>query len=116
MYTNTDMTLYKREYDHTTRLNKLVRHEIKGVMWQDSKGANVNKSGMETADSVTVFVPLANMTVEPKIGDYMVKGITTLEVTRISELEKLEDARVITKVDKKDYGSASMRHYELGGK
>lgn len=116
MYTNTDMTLYKQEYDSTTRLNKLVRHEIKGVMWQDSKGANVNKSGMDTADSVNVFIPLSHISVYPAIGDYMVKGIIDLEATKISDLEKQYDARLITKVDLKDYGSPSMRHLSIGGK
>lgn len=117
MYTNADMTLYKKEYDATTRKDNWIRHEIRQVFWDDSKGANVIKSGMDTANSVVVFIPLGNTDVEPSTGDYIVKGIIHDHVVKITDLaKKYPTARVITSVDKKDFGSKSMQHYEIGGR
>ena len=117
MYTNADITLYSKVYDTTTRLDKWERHEIRDVFWDSAQGANIIKSGMSTADSVTVFVPLANISIEPKTGDYIVKGIIQEEFTKITDLTKnYADAHVVTTVDKKDFGSKHMQHYELGGR
>lgn len=109
------MTVYAKEFDPTTRLDKWKPKQVIGVFWDNCKGANVKKSGMETADSVVVFIPLANM-IAIKVGDYIVKGLVEDEVTKITDLEKkYQDVHVVTKVDKKDFGSASMRHWEVGG-
>lgn len=117
MYTNSDMTIYSKTYNQDTRIDEWVRHEIKNVFWDNCKGANVKKSGMDTADSVTVFIPLSSSSIEPKIGDYIVKGIVKEEFTKITELsKKYSDSHVITKVDRKDFGSSVMRHWEVGGK
>ena len=98
-------------------MDEWVRHEIRRVFWDDCKGANVKKSGMETADSVTVFIPLSSIRIKPKVGDYIVKGIIKDEFTKIADLSKrYADSHVVTKVDLKDFGSKSMRHWEVGGK
>lgn len=84
---------------------------------------------METADSVVVFIPLMlNGYVDPKQyvglegtwtlkpGDKIVKGLIEQDFTKITDLEKAyDDVHDITKVDKKDFGSANMRHWEVGG-
>lgn len=117
MYTNADMTLYSKKYDATARKDTWERHEINRVFWDSSEGANIIKSGMSTASSVTVFIPLANINIEPKTGDYIVKGIVLDEVTKITDLtKKYSDAYAITSVDLKDFGSKSMQHYEIYGK
>ena len=117
MYTNADMTLYSKEYDATTRKDNWMRYEIRQVFWDAAQGANILKSGMSTANSVTVFVPLGNIGVTPKTGDYIVKGIIEEEFIKITDLtKKYSDAHVITSVDLKDFGSKSMQHYEIGGR
>lgn len=130
MYTNADMTLYNRYLNPETRLDKWKLTHIKGVFWNNRKGANMRKGGMDTADSVLVLIPLSKSGyVEPKAytgadntwtlkpGDKIVQGLIQLEVTHISELEKLYDhVHDITQVDKKDYGSQHMRHWEIGGR
>lgn len=117
MYTNSDMTIYCKTYNQNTRTDEWVRHEINKVFWDNCKGSNVKKSGMDAADSVNVFIPLSSSSIEPKIGDYIVKGIVKEEFTKITELsKKYSDSHVITKVDRKDFGSSVMRHWEVGGK
>lgn len=124
------MTLYNRYLDPETRLDQWKLTHIKGVFWNNCKGTNIRKSGMETADSVLVLIPLSKSGyVEPKAyrgeedtwtlkpGDKMVQGLIHLEVNHISELEKLYDnVHDITQVDKNDYGSPHMRHWKIGGK
>lgn len=129
MYTNANITLYNKYYDATTRLDKWKRTQIKGVFWDNCKGANVKKSGMEAADSVVVFILLSvSGYVDPKSytgaegtwtlkpGDKICKGLIDQDFTKITDLEKAyDDVHDITKVDKKDFGSANMRHWEVGG-
>ncbi len=114
MHTNTPFTLYSKVYDEAIRLDVWKRSVIDKALWIDSKGINVKKAGLESADSVNVYVP--DVSLSFKVGDYIVKGVIDDEVTRITDLEKkYSDCHVITKVDKKDYGSKEMHHFELGG-
>lgn len=130
MYTNANITLYNKYYDTSTRLDKWKRTQLKGVFWNNTKAANVNKSGMESADSVNVLIPLSlsNGFIEPKSfigevgtwtlqpGDKICLGLIETDYTKITDLEK-EHSNVhdITKVDKKDFGSQYMRHWKVGG-
>ena len=117
MYTNADITLYSKVYDTTTRLDKWERRIINNVFFDNVLGANTNKSGMDAANSVVVFVPLANIDIEPKTGDYIVYGRIYDDISKITDLtKKYTNAHVLTAVDKKDFGSMHMRHYELHGK
>ena len=126
MYTNADITLYNAYYDATTRLNKWKRTHIKGVFWVNRKGANKIKSGMDACDSVQVFIPLTvSGYVEPKsfdgsvgwtlrTNDKIVLGIVDDEIKDLEK--KYDNVHDITSVDLKDYGSMSMRHWEIGGR
>ena len=40
MLTNTDITLYHKEFDEETRLEKWIRHYYGKVWWFGGKGAN----------------------------------------------------------------------------
>ncbi len=114
MHTNTPFTLYSKVYDKEIRLDTWVRSVVDEALWIDSKGINVKKTGIETADSVIVYVP--DISLSFKVGDCIVKGIVEDQVKKITDLEKkYSDCHIITKVDKKDYGSESMHHFELGG-
>jgi hypothetical protein len=130
MYANADITIYNKYYDMATRLDKWKRTQLKGVFWDNVKAANVNKSGMESADGVSVHIPfsLSNGYVEPKLftglvdtwtlqmGDKICLGLIETDYTKITDLEKQHsNVHGITKVDRKDFGSQHMRHWEVGG-
>ena len=81
MYTNADITLYSYVD------NKYIRKVIKDVFWNEVKESNTLKSGLNTADSVKIFVPLKNMPVT-KITtgkDIIVKGVIEFEVDNTSQ-------------------------------
>ena len=52
MMTNADCTLYL--YDKAT--GGYTRYFISGVYWRENKAGNVLKSGLQTADSTTVYL------------------------------------------------------------
>lgn len=141
MYTNTAMTLFNHYLnDHQEDCYQKVI--LNQVFWNNDEGANVIKMGLEAADKATVFIPLDIAAKDGKIyctakdfqrlaheeknnywtlqiGDKMLCGALELEITAdtiISELDQLLDGvMTITRIDKKDFGSRFMRHWEVGG-
>lgn len=124
MYTNTDITYYSCSKD-----GKYTRYEIKGVFWEDVKQSNVLKSGISTANSVRIFIPVGNLPGGLKFTtgkDWIVKGNIDDEVdnttqqtisTSLKAIKEIYD-RVVTVsvVDDKLYGSPRMQHIQLSCK
>lgn len=128
MLTNCDVTIFNKYIEN--RETKYQKSYIYGVHWEDSKGANVLKSGLDNADKSIIYIPFYNGKnylkpkefVKDNIGnftlqheDIIVKGIIDDEFTTIKALEaKYDDVRMITKVDTRDFGSERMQHWEVG--
>jgi hypothetical protein len=123
MYTNANITLY------ACPDGKYTRHEINGVFWEDVKQSNIIKSGLSTADSVKVFIPVGSLPGEIKFTtgkDLIVKGGVDFEVDNTSQqtisasLKTMKETydRVVTVnvVDDKLYGSPRMQHIQLSCK
>ncbi len=121
MYTNADITLYSYVD------NKYIRKVIKGVFWNEVKESNTLKSGLNTADSVKIFVPFANMPdIKITTGkDIIVKSIiehevdNTSQATQSASLNQLKrDYQFVTisSCDAKLFGSKHMQHYVLSCK
>lgn len=135
MKTNTKITIFNRyiingsETYHKTTINRAV--------WENTRAANIIKSGMMTADSVTVFLPFSEGTnylkptawnkLDAKVGkwtlqpgDILVKGEiadTIGSAFTITDLNgKYDDIVRITTVDTMDNGSESMKHWRVGAK
>ena len=58
MYTPHEVTLYNVYEDDNGDVNIGITI-LKGVMLQNSKADNVNKSGLQNADSATLFIPFS---------------------------------------------------------
>lgn len=114
--------------------NRTVLH---GVLWEDTKAKNVNKTGSTAVDSVRVFIPFGidsgGMTYKPpaeyqtaptgawtmqtKQKDFIVKGecpFSPVPSGSIAELTTNYDSLTITSVTTCDFGS--LQHWEVGGK
>ena len=134
MYTNGDCTVFNRIYDPITRLDTWMATHLYGIFWENTKGANVIKSGMKDADGVRVFIPFAVgcdkaycsplafkenpttnvFTLRPE--DKLVYGIVD-HVGSIAGLADVFDCvATITAVDTMNYGSADMQHWEVSGR
>lgn len=117
MLTNTALTLYQMSVISNQEV--WTRTVIKAVHWENRKAANVIASGLLQADSVSVWVPLKGLQATFKVGDVIVKGEVSYEITDASftmaDLEAAEDNVVrITSVDTYDYGSLARQHIRLG--
>ena len=118
---------------------------LRGVMLQASKGANVRESGLEGADAANLYIPFTVEAVDGKTGaakayakpqefvkaadrnglwtlSYNGNGGETLFIKgefisdNMTVVQYHDDCYKVTKVDAMDYGSADMRHWEVGGK
>lgn len=134
MTTNGDLTIFNKVVDPVTRNETLSKAYVYGVMFVESHGANIIASGLESADSVKIYIPFTSLesaskkAVSQKLftnpeseftferGAVVMKGIYTGLVTDIRELEK-NNSRVytLTTVDVHDYGSRKLWHIEVGG-
>lgn len=59
MYTNADATLYNYYRDKANNKEYYTRTYLRGVFWDDTKQANVLKSGLATIESVSVYIPFS---------------------------------------------------------
>lgn len=88
------------------------------VFWQENSGINIQKYGAQNANKVTIFIPIPQ-NFEPKTGDLIMNGDVELEVDtpeKIAVLGENYNVFTIMSVDKNDYGSPRLRHWEVGAK
>lgn len=116
MKTNTDFTLYERSV--INGVEKWTRFVVKDVLWENRKAANVLRSGNLQADSVAVYISIHNREVVINVGDVIVEGVLTKEISssyRMSQLKE-DHANVVTvrSVDKYAFGSPKMHHLQIG--
>lgn len=140
MLTNADCTLYVFNgigYD---------RYYIPTVMWQENRASNVLKSGLQTADSITVYVPAKVIVIAPnnqlypadklfpdmKIlpkntsKDMLVKGACEFVFNNESQKtvsDSMSKFRVsnpgfvtVTSIDTKLYGLKELQHIKISAK
>ena len=61
MFYNKTVTLFNRSFNAETEEEKYFPTLLENVNLVETKGANISKSGMESADAATLFVSLENM-------------------------------------------------------
>lgn len=90
------------------------RQVLVGVLWQDTSGEAVKKSGTIDTNSLELYVPVS-VGFEPRKGDLVLKGSFDYEVQeKVSELYALGDVRILRSVDVFDFGG--LQHYKAGGR
>lgn len=130
MMTNASMSVFNKCVEPSTKEVSYKKAPLLDVFWDDSLGINLN-AGYENADKVNIYIPfdkneddMKNYK-EPKEyngngwtlqnGDFIIKGdVVETEVDGIKDL-KAHEVFEITVVDKKDFGSYNMQHFEIRG-
>lgn len=143
MYTPHTVTVYNvGPEDLMTFAQPINATVLRGVLLDASKAVNVRTSGLESADSVNLYIPFAVEAFDALTGaprayvgpkEYAaaedVSGLWTLdtencffakgEIVEIADFQtvnaKYDDVYRVTKVDKKDFGTPDMQHWEVGG-
>lgn len=131
---NDTVTIYNKVYDKAVGCDKYIRTVIKGVHFEERKGVNVIKSGMEQADGIFIAIPYsapkkvfldakayerANSKAEfftMRSGDIIVHGECEKEIENLKEFQAAQEYYTITSVDFYGFGSPKMQHWEVGAK
>jgi hypothetical protein len=135
-------TIDESTFEETTETHITI---LEGVFLDQSKGVNVRESGLESADAATLYIPFSVhatdgltgnekrfaepvefvkaadktglWTLEPGRNTFFIKGsVVAPGETEMHTQLGHDGVYTVTKVDAKDYGSPSMRHWEVGGK
>ncbi len=101
MLTNTDITIYNREYDPKTRLDTWIRVYVPEAWWYENQKSSVTTDGLKIADVITVRIP--DTTVALKKDDYIVKGNCKFEIDTVKDLDGYEKVRVAS-VNRNTFG------------
>lgn len=132
MYTNSSITIYNKYFIKSEKTDGYKRTVIKNAFYEERQATNRLQSGLIDADKVLVLIPFESLEIGEYVpprefeglegtftiqnGDRIVKGEVLLEINKPTELDKEYEAFTITSVDKKDFGSKKMRHFEIGAK
>lgn len=101
MLTNTDITIYNREYDPETRLDSWRRVYVPEAWWYKNEKASITTDGLKSADVYTIRIPDTSIVL--KKDDYVVRGNCCVDMRTVKDLEGLEKAR-ITSVNYNTFG------------
>lgn len=71
MITNTELTVYHKTFNQTTRLEEWTRYNYSKAWWFGGKGANINK-GYENANDVDVRIPY-NLNTNADITNFAIR-------------------------------------------
>ena len=118
MLTNASCTLYL-----AAGKDRYQRFTAEAVHWEDTRAANINKTGSTAVDSIAVYIPFSSLPSSSLPGkasgrDYIIRGIVEddPETVPIRDIVAGYEAFTVTSVKKCDYGSLWMQHWELGAK
>lgn len=142
MYTPHTITVFNvGAEDPATFIKPISATVLSGVLLDASKAVNVQRSGLESADSVNLYIPFSVTATDAVTGEtkeyvdpkqYALQNLPTLwtldtsdcffakgVITELAEFQvinkKYDDVYRVTKVDKKDFGTPDMQHWEVGG-
>lgn len=124
-----DQVTFQKEYNITV---------LRGVLLDTVQAANINKSGLQNADSVMLYIPFAvdtgaktflpekeyersqekqsHWTLRPG-RDFFVKGEVVEAGKNYEQINSMyDDVYRVSTLDTKDFGSPDMQHWECGGK
>lgn len=111
MITNSSLTIYHKEIDGSTKLEKWTRQYYDEVWFFGGRGSSLNK-GYENANDVQIRIPHP-IKVDFNIGDILVKGRVDKDIKVQSDLKGYEVYN-ITSINDNNYGSNP--HVHIGGK
>lgn len=131
MLTNADITVYNAYFDADSREDRYVRTVIRGVWFYVDNKAAVTPEGLNAADVFKVRIPTdadtggsvyvppeqftgQNGTWTLQHDDYVVRGVSELEIDAPAELrkQKLQAFKITSWADNR-FGF--LRHWRIGG-
>ena len=119
MLKNADCTLYL--YNKATQ--GLSRHIINGVYWRENKAGNVLRSGLQTADSTTIYLYSDDVKPLTVAKDMLIRGVCDFEFDNTNQQTISESMRnfkntynAVTVMSIDDYMFGNLPHIEISAK
>lgn len=128
MYTNTNMSIFNKYVNPSTKTITFKKHLIDNAFWVDTKNVQQNK-GYDKNNRVVVYVPKNKNDLTSYVktnnyvgtgwtiqdGDFIIRGtVTETEISGVKDLAAYE-VFIIKSFSDKDYGSKDMHHFEIKG-
>ena len=101
MLTNTDITIYNREYDSESGFDTWKRVYVPEAWWYKNEKASITTEGLKQADVYTIRIPDTSITL--KKDDYIVRGNCDVVMETVKDLDGLEKTK-ITSVNYNTFG------------
>ena len=101
MLTNTDITIYNRQYDPDSRIDTWIRVYVPEAWWFKNEKSSITTEGLKQADVYTIRIP--DTSISLKKDDYVVKGKCDVVMETVKDLNGLEKTR-ITSVNYNTFG------------
>ena len=104
------------------------RYYISSCHWQENRASNIIKSGLQSADSVTVYIQKEDLTVAPETAsfDMIIKGQCDFEFDNTSQQsvsESMKEFRkqypqfvTVSSIDNKLYGLKELQHIKISAR
>lgn len=92
MITNTDLTIYHREYDPKKRVDAWTRFYVSEAWWFSVEKSTLSTDGLIQADVTTIRIP--DTLVVVKKDDYVVKGACSIEMQTVKDLNGTDYVKV----------------------
>ena len=102
MLTNTDITIYNREYDSESGFDTWKRVYVPAAWWYENEKSSITTEGLKQADVYTIRIP--DKSIALKKEDYIVKGNCDGVMETVKDLDGLEKTK-ITSVNYNTFGS-----------
>lgn len=117
MLVNADCTLYMVDGSTYRRI------PVSGVHWENTRGANLSKTGSTAVDAIAVHIPFSSLPADAlseRVSgrDYIIRGIVEddPETVPVRDIVSRHEAFTVSSIKKCDYGSPAMQHWEVGAK
>lgn len=110
MLTNTDITIYRREYNPRDRIDTWNRVYVPKAWWYKNEKASIITDGLKQADTYTIRIPDTNIVL--KKDDYIVRGNCLVDMQTVKDLEGFEKTRILS-VNYNTFGGN--RHIKVSG-
>lgn len=114
MITNTELTIYHKGFDITSRLEKWTRHNYDKVWYFNTKSASIN-DGYTNSNTIQIRIPYKQNNIninDLAIGDILVKGKVLIEIEKQEDLSNYE-VHNITSINNNNFGTEP--HIHIGG-
>lgn len=113
MICNSDLTIYHKGIDTSTKLETYDRYYYKNVWFFGGHGVSTNK-GLENANDVKIRIPYDVNEIDVSkidLGDILVKGRVEREIEEQADLADY-DVYIITSINNNTFGNSPHVHIE----